>query len=304
MTSTYCTGREAIAAADHATPHYLALDKSIRPIDWDNLDSARGAGSINSTARDLAKWLRFQLAGGKLGDKRILSEKTLKETRTPQMLVRQEGRWAVLFPPKQTKFLTYGLGWFVSDYRGHVAVSHGGTLTGFRAQCMMVPEKNVGVFVLCNLRPSGLTEAVAKSVLDHFLGLPPEDWVKYHRDAQAKDDAEVLEKRKKREANRKPDTKPSRDLSAYAGVYEEPAYGKLSVEADNGRLTLHWGKYTYRLDHYHFDTFTGVPIAPAEDVFRHDRDTFDIQFRLGKDGEVEAVTFLDQDFRRERPKKP
>src|SRR5207253_9570747 len=37
MTATSCTAREAIAAADHATPHYLGFDKTISAIQWDNL---------------------------------------------------------------------------------------------------------------------------------------------------------------------------------------------------------------------------------------------------------------------------
>lgn len=303
MTSSGCTNREALAAADHATPHYLGFDKSIKPIAWDNLDSARGAGSIHSTARDLGHWLRFQLAGGTVGDKRLLSERLLKETHTPQMLVRQEGRWAVFFPPKATKFLSYGLGWFVHDHRGERCVSHGGTLTGFRAQCMLAPEKKAGVFVVTNLRPSGFTEAVAKAAIDHALGLPAEDWVKHYKVAQAVDEVGVALAKKRRETERKPDTKPSLPVKDYAGGYTESAYGRATVAADGDTLTLKWGKYTCRLDHYHFDTFTAVPVEPKDELVSFDRGTFDVQFRLAANGSVEGLKFLDQEFRREKDAK-
>jgi hypothetical protein len=245
----------------------------------------------------MGRWLRFQLAGGKAGGKQLVSAKALKETHTPQTVVRPEGPFAVYFPEKAGKWVGYGLGWFVHDYRGHLAVSHGGTLSGFRAQLMMVPDKKVGVFVVANLRPALFTEAVAKTVLDHLLGLPAEDWVTHHTDAAAKLEGEAFAARIKRAFARKPGTRPSREPAAYAGAYEESAYGRLTVTADGDALVLKWGKLTYRLDHYHFDTFTATVTAPADQVPLHRRANVDAQFRLGRDGEVESVRFLDQEFR-------
>ena len=296
MEASSATSKDGQAAANHATPHYLGFDKTIAPIAWDNLDHAGGAGCVNSTARDMGQWLRFQLAGGQIGKKKLVSEKLLKETHSPQMLVKPEGPFAVYFPPKAVKFSSYGLGWFVHDYRGHLCVSHGGTLTGFRAQTMLVPAEKIGVFVACNLRPSYVTEAVSKSVLDHLLGLPPEDWVKFHTDALAASEVRVALARATRAAARKSDTKPSREAAKYAGTYTERAYGTAKVTEKDGVLTLVWGKLTFRLDHYHFDTFTAIPIEPKEEARSFDRSTLDAQFRLGTDGEVEGLKFLDQEF--------
>lgn len=298
MTNSSATRKEGLRAADHATPHYFAFDKSVNAIMWDEIDHAGGAGAVNSTARDMAAWLQFQLSGGKHDGKRLLTERTLKETHSPQMLVKPEGPFLVYFPPKFTRFVSYGLGWFVHDYRGVTCVSHGGTLTGFRAQCMLVPEKNLGVFVVCNLRPSFVTEAVAKSTLDVLLGLPTEDWVAFHKGQLTLLDFNVGVARKKRETDRKPDTKPSLPLKDYAGTYEEPAYGRAEVTVEGDALAIRWGKFTFRTEHYHFDTFTAIPAEPKADVISFDRGTFDVQFRLGADGEVEGLKFLDQVFRR------
>lgn len=295
------TWKQGVAQADHATPHYYALDKSVTAIEWDRIDHAGGAGCVNSTARDMAAWLRFQLAGGKFDGKRLLAERALKETHSPQMLVKPEGPFAVLFPAKFTRFVSYGLGWFVHDYRGVTCASHGGTLGGFRAQCMLVPEKNLGVFVVCNLRPSYVTEAVAKSALDAALGLPAEDWVAFHKGQLALLDFNAAVAQKRRDAARRPDTKPSLPLKDHAGGYDEPAYGRAEVTAAGDALALTWGKFTFRLEHYHFDTFTAVLVEPKADAVTYDRATFEVQFRLGANGQVEGLTFLDQDFR--RPKK-
>jgi CubicO group peptidase (beta-lactamase class C family) len=296
MESSSATSKDGQSAANHATPHYLGFDKTIAPIAWDDLDQAGGAGCVNSTARDMGQWLRFQLAEGKIDKKRLVSEKNLHETHSPQMLVKPVGPFAVYFPPKAVKFSSYGLGWFVHDYRGHLCVSHGGTLTGFRAQTMLVPAEKIGVFVACNLRPSYVTEAVSKSVLDHLLGLPTEDWVKFHTDAQSASELRIAVARTARLAARKSDTKPSREPAKYAGTYTEPAYGAATVTEKAGVLTLVWGKFTFRLDHHHFDTYTAVPVEPKEEARSFDRATFDAQFRLGTDGEVESLKFLDQEF--------
>jgi len=298
MKSSSTTWKAASSSSDHATPHYSAFDKSIAAVKWDEIDHAGGAGCINSTATDMGNWLRFQLAGGKFDGKRVIAERTLKETHTGQMLFKPEGPFTLYFPPKATRFSSYGLGWFVHDYRGHDCVSHGGTLTGFRAQCMLIPEKKLGVFVVCNLRPSTFTEAVAKSALDQMLGLPAEEWVKESKAALAIADFNVAFRMKKREGDRKLETKPSLELKAYSGNYEETAYGRAVVSVEDDKLMVKWGKFTFRLDHYHFDTFTAVPVAPADDVVSFDRSTFELQFRLTTAGAVEGMKFLDQDFKK------
>jgi CubicO group peptidase (beta-lactamase class C family) len=298
MEHSSCTWKEGHSQPDHATPHYYAFDKSISAITWDEIDHAGGAGCVNSSARDMGAWLQFQLAGGKFDGRRLITERGLKETHTSQMLVKPEGAFAVYFPAKFTRFTSYGLGWFVHDYRGETCVSHGGTLTGFRAQCMLVPQKKIGVFVMCNLRPSYVTESVCKTALDALLGLPTEDWVAFHKNQLAALEFQTAVSKKKRESTRKPDTKPSLALTHYAGAFDEPAYGRAEVVAEGDKLTLKWGRLAFRLEHYHFDTFTAIPIEPKDEILSFDRSTFDVQFRLDSSGEVEGMKFLGQDFKR------
>jgi CubicO group peptidase (beta-lactamase class C family) len=299
MSRTSGTWKDGVDRVDHATSHYSAFDKSVLAIEWDKIDHVGGAGCINSCARDMAAWLKFQLAAGKTPDgKQLLPARALTETHTPQMLVKTEGYFAAFLPPKVTRFASYGLGWFVHDYRGVTCVSHGGTLTGTRAQCMLVPEKKIGVFVVSNLQPSFVPEAVAKTALDVLLGLPAEDWVKFYTETLAKRDADVADARKKRDETRKPDTKPSLALKEYIGGFDHSAYGRAEVTVEGDKLRLKWGKFVFRLDHFHFDTFTAVPVEPKSELPTFDRGTFETQFRLAANGEVEGMVFLGQDFRR------
>jgi CubicO group peptidase (beta-lactamase class C family) len=298
MKASSCTSKAGSSSAEHATPHYAALDKTITAVKWDEIDSAGGAGCINSTATDLANWLKFQLAGGKFDGKRLVSTRILNETHSPQMLFKPEGPFVLYFPAKSGRFFSYGMGWFVHDYRGFDCISHGGTLTGFRAECMLIPEKKIGVFVVCNLRPTVFPEAVAKSALDQLLGLPAEDWVKDGKEGLARLDSLTTVRLKKRENDRKPDTKPSLALKSYAGNYDEAAYGRAEVLFADDKLMLKWGKYTFRLEHYHFDTFTAVPLEPADEIVSLDRSVLDVQFRLSVNGDIESVKLFDQEFQK------
>jgi N-acyl-D-amino-acid deacylase len=305
MKTAYCSAREALANPDHAIPHNRHPDGRITPVARADVDSVRAAGSINASVRDLAQWLRFHLADGKFDGKQLIPASILKETRTAQMVVRREGRWKTFFPDKSTRHLSYGLGWFVHDYRGQFATSHGGTLDGFRAQTVLIPDRKLGMVVLGNLTPSSFPEALSKKLLDHMLGLPAEDWNAFYTAADMKNEDDRLAEVKKREKERKPKTKPSRDLDAYAGIYTDPAYGRAEVTHGKDGLRLHWGKFDLRLDHYHFDTFNGIVIGPTtDDAVRYERSTFDVQFQLGTDGDVQAMKFLDQQFTRRKEAAP
>jgi hypothetical protein len=168
---------------------------------------------------------------------------------------------------------------------------------------MFAPRDRCGVAVVVNRGGTFFPEAVAKGVFDQLLGLPDADWVAFYRDRLAERRAQVKAAREKRAAERKAGTKPSHELAAYAGAYEEPAYGRLRVTPDGEGLTLAWGPRTFRLGHYHYDTFTATVAGP--DVLRRQNPDFEelVVFRLGADGEVESLTFLGQAFTRVKGKK-
>ena len=68
----------------------------------------------------------------------------------PQQIMRKEGRLGSYFPP--VNFLTYGLGWFISDFNGLKMVEHGGNIDGMHAQVSLVPELELGMIFLSNSR--------------------------------------------------------------------------------------------------------------------------------------------------------
>jgi hypothetical protein len=186
-----------------------------------------------------------------------------------------------------THFLAYGFGWSLSDYRGRKLVSHGGAIDGFRALVGLVPEEHLGVVVLTNGGEPGraLTNALFLRVVDAFTGGAGADWstvLRVVRDSgMARDSAD----RAKQGRDRVSGTKPSLDLSAYAGTYRNEMYGDVAVAADSGALVMRFGpSYTGMLSHWHYDTFKAAWRDPEEG--------FDlVTFALNAEGHVDHLTW-------------
>jgi CubicO group peptidase (beta-lactamase class C family) len=289
MTGIATSGVDAEKSADHATPHLKNEAGKVRVIPR-YLQQADGAGGLNASARTLTHWLRFQLGQGVFAGKRLLPAAVLKETQTPQMVIRREGALAVSYPDLRTTQASYGLGWYVHDYHGQEVVSHGGSIDGFRARCVLVPRLRVGFVVLTNLGGWSLPEAVSNSLLDLLLDAPPHDWNAHFLAEGRRAGARDALKKQARVANRRSGTKPALELSAYAGIYTEPAYGEARVLLEDGKLKLCWSSFRLPLEHFHFETFD------ASDKSVHFES--EVLFRIGAEGRVEGMRFLDQEFKR------
>ena len=291
MTNTDFSANEVQKAPDYAVPHVKQKDV-VTVIPWRNIDNIGPAGSINSSVRDLLKWLRFQMAGGVADGKRLVSEKQLGETHAPQIIVREEGPSRELNP--DTNMAAYGLGWRIQDYRGYHMVSHGGAIDGFRAQVAMLPKEKFGLVILTNLGGNNLPEALRFSLCDALLGLSARDWNKLYLDTAAKQEVDAKKRLADREEKRVKGTKPSRELAAYAGAYENTAYGTARVSVENGALVVDWERSHVPLSHFHFDTFQAADDnSPSANL--------QATFRLDAAGQPVSLLFLDQEFRRAKP---
>ncbi len=253
MKESGTTIRTLSRSTDVATPH-AKIDDKVRPIPWRLIDNIGPAGSINSNVTDMAQWLRLQLGKGKFEGKQLVSEPALKEMHTPQTIIRLEGQYPILYP--DAHFFSYGMGWFLSDFRGKKLVEHGGAIDGMRALVAMVPEKNVGVVILTNLGGSVLPQYLAYRIFDSYLGEQPKDW-----QAEALPKLKTLEDQgkaaqQKALADRVMGTKPSVDLQNYAGTFRNEMYGDVQIEFVDGKLAVHFGpNFNGDLEHWNYDTF-------------------------------------------------
>lgn len=237
-----------------ATPHGGPLGAPARPVPWVDASTIAPAGSVSSTLADMLTWIRFQLAGGVVDGKALVTPPALRETRTPQQLVPFGGQAAALTP--FTRFLSYGMGWYISDHRGHVLYSHGGNVDGMQAQLAFSPDRGIGVVVLANRGSSALPVVAMYKAIDLLLGAPPHDWEGTYLKATRAQVAAMKQADEKRRASRDGGTKPSLPLASYAGGYGDEAYGDVHVSSDAGRLIIRFGRaYEGELEHWQDDVF-------------------------------------------------
>ncbi len=238
---------------DHALPYGEKDDKVIE-IPFRNIDAIGPAGSINSSALDMAQWVLFSLNKGRVGDKQVISAASLSEIHSPQMVI-QENVFRILerFPEMATT--TYGLGWFITSYRGHPWIHHGGSIDGFRALVAFLPRENIGVVVLCNKNGTDFPEIVAMNVFDRLLGLDQVSWSGRYMEIRDKRKAEAEKRRTQPDKDQKTGTRPSHPLEDYAGDYVHPAYGTLTIiKKGDGLRAKRWDT-TFTVSHYHYDVF-------------------------------------------------
>jgi CubicO group peptidase (beta-lactamase class C family) len=114
------------------------------------------AGSMYSTVKDMAKFISFHLACGKVGGKQIIREELLREMYAPQF-------------PIDGQNGGYGLGIVSEPLRRGTVLYHGGGGYGYLTHQMWTPEYQVGVVVLTNLWSGGLPSQTAWNVLQQMI---------------------------------------------------------------------------------------------------------------------------------------
>ncbi len=108
-----------------------------------SLNALAPAGSIASSAADMARWLRFLLAEGSIDGNRVVSVAGIHEVMTPHTQYKGP--------------IWYGLGWVLYDWNHHRVVEHNGGSSGISALVSMIPERRVGFVLLVNTTPTSLT---------------------------------------------------------------------------------------------------------------------------------------------------
>lgn len=236
-----------------STPHSKVDDKVVA-IPWRKIDNIAPAGSINSSVTDVAQWIRVQLGQGTFDGKKVFSAATAREMHMPQTVIRLEGAQGLTYP--EAHFLNYGLGWFLSDYKGRKVVEHGGAIDGMRAEVAIVPEEKLGVVVLTNLGGSVVSMPLLYRIIDAYIGSPQKDWSAEMLKSYKTLIDQAASAQKKAEAERVMGTKSSHDLSGYAGTYNNELYGDVRVTEDNGKLRIQFGPaFVGSMELWHYDTF-------------------------------------------------
>ncbi len=187
-----------------------------------------------------------------------MSENNSVQMQVPQMSI----QGAAPFPELGED--SYGMGFFLTTYRGHKKVEHGGNIDGFSAELGFLPGEQIGVVVLTNLDGTPLPGIIAYNVFDRMLGLDQVAWNKRFLDMEQGQKQSEQEAKDKGYVPRKTGTHPSHDLKEYAGEYSNPGYGIATITQDGDSFKLTLNKVNRSLEHYHYDVFL-VPDSPQDD---------------------------------------
>ncbi|HVS01538.1 MAG TPA: serine hydrolase [Thermoanaerobaculia bacterium] len=294
-------GIDALARAEDAAAPYReeATDgdgeEELVRIPYRKIDAVGPAGSINSRATDMARWVLLQLQGGEVGGRRVVDAATLREIHTPQVVV-SPGLFTQRFAQPEMPHLLYGLGWFAQTYRGHEMIHHGGNIDGFSALVSFLPRDGMGVVVLTNRDGTLLPQVVALSIYDRLLDLQRIDWS--GRYAAIRDQLVGLEEeaRQAEELLRPKGSRPAHALGAYAGAYAHPAYGDLVVERRDGGLALEFHTLQSPLEHWGYEVFRATE-GQAEGLkvaFTTDQHGDVAAAEVALEAGVEAIAFRKQ----------
>lgn len=206
---------------------------ALKEVSYFDAGAAGPAGSVMSTALDMSRWLTMLANGGTFEGRRVLSEAGLREMHTPQNLMSPSASDEMFYS-------SYGMGWAVTSYRGHVLASHGGGFDGFSAMVALLPREHAGVAVLANLEGSPLPGVLTNVILDRILGSSAIDWNQRAKDRVAKAKLAGLGSPAPDWCGTKADL--PRDLGQYTGLFRHPAYGTITVtRVDDGLEIGHNG---------------------------------------------------------------
>lgn len=257
-----------LAKRDNVAQPHTYVDGKLRVIPWLDWDNIGPAGSLISSAKEMGKWIQFQLRNGVQGNDTLVSPDLMHVLQSPFTINSVSQSSSRLFPT--THFKAYGLGWSLMDYRGRKIVSHNGGYDGMISQTLFIPEENIGFVILTNSL-SSLYYPLMYKTLDVLLGASDDkDWssqvLAMVRDGEAQAAIEV----QKAEASRDKNTRPSHPMEAYTGMYNSPIYDSVEVRMEDGKLYLamlhtpdfqgsltHWQHNTYKLE------FPAAPSLPA-----------------------------------------
>lgn len=277
MASTSFTLAELKRAADHGSGYVIDDQYRAQPKAYAELTAMGPTGSMNSNARDMAQYLLMLTGGGSYGGKMILTAADLRTISTGHMSLPDPRLWPELSNPQ------YGMGWFVTGYRGVSLVDHGGNLPGAATTLAFVPGHNIGVYATVNEGSSPLRDVIKYAVIDRLLKLQPVNWSERLHANYLKSREAATAAREQKLVPGKQGTRPALALSEYAGDYEHPGYGTLRITQAGDALTLQFNGMSTPLPHLHYEVFQAPRSATG------DLSELRVQFLSNFDGDTETL---------------
>lgn len=253
------------------------------PHDWN--ETANAAGGIVSNIHDMMIWAEFLLNDFITRDgKKLVSDKQIQ-----QLWQIQQPASIALKNPYDTSFYGYGLGWFLSDVKGHKHVQHTGGLIGTVTQFTLIPDMKLGIVVLTNQQSGAAFNTITNTIKDSYLGIADRNWLKTYGERMtkynegiAKGKAEIFAKSSSFEKTKNLHPKPEQFL----GTYTDSWFGDVDVFQQDGEIRVSC-KNSPRLKG------TLLPYSPNTFIIKWDDRSYDadafITFEFDENGKSQAA---------------
>ena len=284
MNATVFTIADMTNAADFGVPYKERRDSRelYRTPFYEQGAGIEPAGGLISDLEDLSHWLIALMNDGKYQGRPVLPAEVLNATLEPSMPSpskegESHGFW-------ELQNVIYGMGRMTGSCRGHLMAWHNGALEGFYSQISYLPQDHIGVVVLViGEHCDSLRSTLTYNVFERLLGMDQTPWSERRLEIYNKGKQAEKESRGKAGAGRVAGTKPSHDLAAYAGDYDNPSYGvlKISLRAGGG-LEFDFHKVHLPLENFHYDRFD----TPDDEL----DGKWSVNFSTNPQGDVDKAT--------------
>jgi CubicO group peptidase (beta-lactamase class C family) len=248
LTSTTWTYEQAAGMPNLAASHVaIAGREQVIPRELQRRTIA-AAAAVQSTANDLARWMRLHLNNGVLDGKRYVSDSAMRALRTVQVAIPTTPPMRAARLVQDSTNIGYGMGWQMLDYRGHRAAWHSGNGDGQIAWMAIYPDDRLGIAVLVNTWSApNVHMALVNRIADTYLGYPARDWAAelVGRPPTVQRVATLDSARAARDqamAAMRSVSAPRLPVAAFAGRYDNPVFGPIWIRSEGSGLTLQMGE--------------------------------------------------------------
>lgn len=232
MTSSFGSYNRAISrnSQNIIDAHAPVNDKAVAvPHDWN--ETANAAGGIMSNVQDMMTWADCLINGFKTKDgKKLVSDKQIQ-----QLWQIQQPSPIALQNAYDSKFYGYGLGWFLSDVKGHQQIQHTGGLIGTVTQFTVIPTLKLGIVVLTNQQSGAAFNTITNTIKDSYLGIDDRSWLKTYSERMSKANATYAKQKEEAYAQSVIFTK-NKNLhpkeEQFTGTYKDNWFGEVYITKD------------------------------------------------------------------------
>ena len=271
------TDNKKMFATNNYSLGYGILEGEVKKVLFEQLETEKPAGGINSNVKDLSNYMKMWLNKGNFNEKNILSEKYIQEATSFKAI--DNGA-----PPEENDpsdyLFGYGYGWKTVSRKGHYCFHHGGNISGFSSQMALFPTDKLGIVVLTNQNNSILPYVITDMITNRMLQLPQTDVNNYPVKV-----ADIFTYNKSiKTLNDK--QKPTHQLTDYCGKYTNAGYGTFEIIKEDNHLTIKFPRDKYLLEHQYYDIFM---MKATEEISQFCNPEFYLNFCLDFDGNIESV---------------